>query len=486
MFLSHTSELCRYPEPGPTYLEAAERAVSALGHCPVHMGGFRAEDQPPAAVCEGEVRGCEVYVGIIGLLYGSPVRERPQLSYTELEFETATARGMPRLVFLLDRASDLRMPGDALSDLKHGPRQEAFRQRLRDREDLTLRVVRNPDHLGQEVERALRQLAERPLATGGARLAGAGPVGWDALAEASVGGKAAADWLRKHWLLPHLPDRGRQDQALNEALERLRPSGRARPLTVITYGGHHQELDLYYDRFWESNLPEVIPSEIGKESRTLLWDKLSLREDFDKLFEQVVRQCLPDDLRYSDDPPDEDCLIVLRSDLDSDDWVERDGEELLERICRYWQGKGRDAWEGWRIIHWISIKVLRPEERARPGWRSRVLRPRGRWWRGSGQEALQVQRIRDRLAPGSAVSWQGEWVVVLEELGDVRRSCAESWVNELGARKDVDLTRQAIQWLREEVERFYSQQRGSGSAAIPMKQLSDFLRQRLLQAAAMR
>ena len=60
-----------------------------------------------------------------------------------------------------------------------------------------LRVETKPDRTpvteaDQAVERALRQLAERPLATGGARPAGAGPVGWDALAEASVGGKAAA------------------------------------------------------------------------------------------------------------------------------------------------------------------------------------------------------------------------------------------------------------------------------------------------------
>ena len=74
-------------------MAAVERAVSAAGHVIVDMADFPAADQVPAQLCAERVRGCDVYVGVLGTRYGSPVRDMPEVSYTELEFDTATEAG---------------------------------------------------------------------------------------------------------------------------------------------------------------------------------------------------------------------------------------------------------------------------------------------------------------------------------------------------------------------------------------------------------
>jgi len=132
VFLSHTSELRDFPA-GTSYVAAVERAVSVAGHVIVDMADFPAASHPAAQLCTERVRGCDVYLGVLGTRYGSLVRDRPEVSYTELEFDTATAAGLDRLVFLLDEnAADVGIPLSALIDHEFGARQDAFRRRVRD------------------------------------------------------------------------------------------------------------------------------------------------------------------------------------------------------------------------------------------------------------------------------------------------------------------------------------------------------------------
>ena len=158
VFVSHTSELREFP-PGNSYVAAVERAISAAGHVIVDMADFPAADQPAAGLCMDRVRGCEVYVGVLGTRYGSPVRDKPEVSYTELEFDTATGAGLDRLVFVLDEgAADVGLPVSALIDREFGARQDAFRRRVA-RERAGDGVVCEPGRAG---------------AAGGAVAAGAG------------------------------------------------------------------------------------------------------------------------------------------------------------------------------------------------------------------------------------------------------------------------------------------------------------------------
>jgi multiple sugar transport system substrate-binding protein len=127
VFLSYTSELDQQPD-GRSFAAAARSAANRAGHVPVDMESFTARNQDPADYCRARVAGADVYVAIVGLRYGEPVRNEPDLSYTELEFETATACGLPRLVFLVREGAPALSP--VSQSPEHRARQEAFRSRL--------------------------------------------------------------------------------------------------------------------------------------------------------------------------------------------------------------------------------------------------------------------------------------------------------------------------------------------------------------------
>jgi WD40 repeat protein len=108
------------------------------------MAYFAADPEPPAQVCREAVRSADVFVGVVGFRYGSAVGDRPELSYTELEFEEATAADIPRLMFLL--GEEVQGPAELFRDNEHGWRQDAFRASLAD-SGITVATVTSPEGL---------------------------------------------------------------------------------------------------------------------------------------------------------------------------------------------------------------------------------------------------------------------------------------------------------------------------------------------------
>jgi tetratricopeptide (TPR) repeat protein len=165
VFLSHTSELRELPAER-SFVSAAEAAVIRAGHAVSDMAYFAARDSAPAESCFEQVAGSNVYVGIIGRRYGASVPGRSDFSYTELEFETATMLGLPRLLFLVP--DDVLARPAAAEPPDRVARQEAFRRRLLDEAGVTAAWVRSPAELELALLHALVELDARPEATAAA------------------------------------------------------------------------------------------------------------------------------------------------------------------------------------------------------------------------------------------------------------------------------------------------------------------------------
>jgi hypothetical protein len=67
----YTSELTRFPHPD-SFVRHAEKAVTRAQHAIVGMDTFGPRDDRPANVCVDAVAEAGIYVGLIGLRYGSP------------------------------------------------------------------------------------------------------------------------------------------------------------------------------------------------------------------------------------------------------------------------------------------------------------------------------------------------------------------------------------------------------------------------------
>src|SRR5215471_4378941 len=156
VFLSHTSDLRRHPRRR-SFAAAAESAVIRAGHAVLDMAYFAASDVTPAAYCMWALSRADVYVGIVGDRYGHQAPGDGQLSYTEVEFQAATALGLPRLVFLV------RTPATQ-PDIDRS-RQQAFRDRLRQSGILTVAAA-NAGALELALYQALVELSRGPHVVG--------------------------------------------------------------------------------------------------------------------------------------------------------------------------------------------------------------------------------------------------------------------------------------------------------------------------------
>ena len=92
------------------YRDAVIKAIADLdGYDSVRMETFGARDTIALKLCQEKVRECQLFVGMLGLCYGSSPPDDSK-SFTEQEYDTAAEFGLPRLMFVSTRPSRSRKP----------------------------------------------------------------------------------------------------------------------------------------------------------------------------------------------------------------------------------------------------------------------------------------------------------------------------------------------------------------------------------------
>jgi hypothetical protein len=96
---------------------------------PVMMEDFGAEDAPAREACADKVRNCDLLVGIVGTRYGDHPPD-DETSFTEIEFQTAVADQLSRLMYILDEKVAQELEGGKPQTADRKDRQDQFRQRV--------------------------------------------------------------------------------------------------------------------------------------------------------------------------------------------------------------------------------------------------------------------------------------------------------------------------------------------------------------------
>ncbi len=141
----------------PVHREKVAQACLEQGFFPDGMERWPAVDATALQKCLDMVDQADGFIGIYAHRYGwTPPGESK--SITELEYDRAVARGIPRLLFLMDKKHPL-----LAGDVETGPGADAlrlFKQRIQP--ERVRATFDNPDQLRAEVLHALGELGGQP------------------------------------------------------------------------------------------------------------------------------------------------------------------------------------------------------------------------------------------------------------------------------------------------------------------------------------
>lgn len=135
---------------------AVIEAILNLGHIPVGMEVFQANDETQWTYIKNRIDESDYYVLIVAERYGS---EQDGKSYTQMEYEYAIEKGVPTVAFLLDGEARKQLPQHKVEYDKR-EKVESFRQLCQQK---LVRFWKNSDDLSGKVAMTLvEQMRTKP------------------------------------------------------------------------------------------------------------------------------------------------------------------------------------------------------------------------------------------------------------------------------------------------------------------------------------
>ncbi|RWC42218.1 MAG: DUF4062 domain-containing protein [Mesorhizobium sp.] len=141
---------------------AVIEAILNLGHIPVGMELFNANDETQWDYIRGRIDECDYYLVIVAERYGS---EKKGKSYTQMEFEYAIKKKVPCISFLLHEDARKAWPRDNV-EFEKKDNVEGFRKLCGQK---LVKFWKNADELGMQVAVNLPALVKSKPRTGWVR-----------------------------------------------------------------------------------------------------------------------------------------------------------------------------------------------------------------------------------------------------------------------------------------------------------------------------
>ncbi|MHB8164194.1 MAG: DUF4062 domain-containing protein, partial [Methanoregula sp.] len=140
------------------YRDEVSKILNSMGFEVHGMENFGSRSESPLQTCLNEVRLCKIFIGVLGMKYGS-LDKSSDKSFIEVEYEAAKENSLEILFYLINEDEALVFPKfvDICSENDNkGTRLKRFKDHIKDHH--TVSFFKSPTELRIEVERDVKRL----------------------------------------------------------------------------------------------------------------------------------------------------------------------------------------------------------------------------------------------------------------------------------------------------------------------------------------